>query len=335
MVVNSTQPNSLLHKKMSQILKLSHYLFIDCNDELFFKTFQNIVAMLSPCNIKPLSSEENILLTPHNCISSTCHDSNSSVSQILRIEVSFYGVKKTKSYQEEVRRPRIILQTEQLVHVGKLEYLKRCHLSPICVIWDFSDAHIRWADANHIGRSFALIPTMHQTRMGSYPITNLIPLINRSLDVVMFGAITRRRQIVLQKIRQEFSHWNYIYKTDYDLNRMKEAYLNTKICLIIHSYNPYSAGEYHRLSEMVPSGCVPVVESILDNFATDAYASCGGVVFASINQILNVTQFLLSHISQSSLSLARTENTFLRAKWWQEGIRWDMLLSSSSMIEMC
>ena len=86
---------------------------------------------------------------------------------------------------------------------------------------------------------------------------------------------------------------------------------------------------------MVPSGCVPVVESIADIFATDIYASCGGVVFASVDQILNVTEHLLSRISESSLSLAKTENTFLRARWWQESIRWNMLLSSSSTIEMC
>jgi len=267
---------------------------------------------------------------------------SSPLSTTMRIETSMIGNQQDRSYQTDQSRPRIILQPEQLDQFGStyLPYLKACHDSPLCMIWDFSDAHLKWAQAHGIGDSFLLLPIMHQSRFGEDYYNpereTLKPLKDRDLSMVMFAAMTQRRLPIQNRILRDYKHrWGlYKYTSNYNIEAQKRDYKNAKVCMVVHSYTAKSAMEFHRLGEMAPSGCMPIIESVQDTLAMDIYQRCGGVVLADYDQILNVTDHALQaiHKEQHNKShyfagMAYRRNVTARAQWWSRKIQWPDLLN--------
>ena len=164
----------------------------------------------------------------------------------------------------------------------------------------------------------------------------------RTIDVVFFGVMTPRRkqiQVQLQQIASQ-QNWNMIFEevenSGSRLKYMADQYQRSKICLIVHSFvgssitggdnaavtGTKSPGEYHRLSEMTPSGCLPVVETFGDEIGLDEYyRQCGGVVFSDLAYIPSVIQTLLS------TNYDNAEKMHGRVTWWYSyKIDWGNLL---------
>jgi hypothetical protein len=185
----------------------------------------------------------------------------------------------------------------------------------------------------------------------------LAPLNQRPIDVVFFGVMTPRRKQLQEKLEEIAlqQHWNLVLEevanSGSRLDYMANSYRNAKICLIIHSFftsNGGNPGEYHRLSELASSGCVPVVESFGDvlmvdgkNVMDDFYSHCGGVLFADLQELVGTLQAVLYSIyhgndrlqellGPSMPELAAKVDTLTsmddRLAWWNHVVQWDLVL---------
>ena len=139
----------------------------------------------------------------------------------------------------------------------------------------------------NVENSTVILPIMTQapvSRLAIYEPDIPKPLKERSLDMVFFGLITRR-QNVLTKTTQVYmeSHTGRQVVTwkNNSINAVADHYKEAKVCLIAHAYSSESAGETHRLSEFAPFGCIPVMEKWGDEFGMDRYESCSGAVFVN------------------------------------------------------
>lgn len=128
--------------------------------------------------------------------------------------------------------------------------------------------------------NFVLLPIMHQilSRLTAISPDNetLKSLIQRPLDIIFFGLITKRRKFLLEeKEKYQSSHPNskiLISKTrPKDLSYKASAYRNAKVCIIAHSFWNISGGEYHRLTEFGQYGCIPVMEEFADKIGMNQY----------------------------------------------------------------
>ena len=164
----------------------------------------------------------------------------------------------------------------------------------------------------------------------------------RPIDVVFFGVMTPRRKQIhaqLQQIALQ-QNWNMIFEevdnSGSRLDYMADHYQRSKICLIVHSFvgsgagagensaaGSRSPGEYHRLSEMAPSGCLPVVETFGDELGIDEYyRQCGGIVFSDLAYIPSVIQTLLT------TNYDNVDEMHGRISWWHyHQIDWKNVLS--------
>jgi hypothetical protein len=113
-----------------------------------------------------------------------------------------------------------------------------------------------------------------------------------------------------------------MFETNTDIQVQSEAYKNAKVCLIPHAYDWKSGGEYHRLSELGPFGCVPVLENFSDNIGIESYQRCGGAVFANYDDLLTTAEDVISKVDQGLYSSRSIKN------WWKAGIAWDTILPS-------
>jgi len=172
----------------------------------------------------------------------------------------------------------------------------------------------------------------------------------RPIDVVFFGVMTPRRkeiQLQLQQIALQ-QEWNIIFEEVADsgsrLDYMADLYQRSKICLIVHSFvgdtsssgsnkddddnttnnkqgGTKSPGEYHRLSEMAPSGCLSVVETFGDQLGVNKYyRQCGGVIFSDLAKIPSVIHTILTTNYDTKEKLQG------RVTWWNTRIEWGSLL---------
>jgi hypothetical protein len=187
----------------------------------------------------------------------------------------------------------------------------------------------------------------------------LAPLNQRPIDVVFFGVMTPRRKQLQEKLETiaKQQHWNLVLEevanSGSRLDYMANSYRNAKICLIIHSFftagggNP---GEYHRLSELAPSGCVPVVEAFGDvlmvdgennNAMGDFYGRCGGVLFADLQELVGTLQAVLYSIYHGNDRLQELLGPSMpelaakvdalnsmedRMAWWNDVVQWESVL---------
>ncbi|CAB9496223.1 expressed unknown protein [Seminavis robusta] len=313
---------------------------------------------------------------------------------MIRVEALFSPHRKTRGdmteplYLHQPNMAVIILQTEQIccTPYGKsvLPYLQLCHASPNCILWEYAPTNLQWLQQQGIADSTVLLPILHQHRLNTYYAsaststtgtgtgtgTGMLPLHQRPIDVVFFGVMTPRRkqlQAQLNQIAQQ-QEWNLVLQevenSGSRLDYMANAYQNAKVCLIIHSFfadkNP---GEYHRLAELAPSGCVPVVETFGDvlfwennkdqdnsnktNVMEDYYGHCGGVIFATLHELVPSIQAVLFSIRHDSSNhknsrlrevlgdsmpdlASKVENLPPmqdRLNWWNQPVQWDRILS--------
>ena len=153
--------------------------------------------------------------------------------------------------------------------------------------------------------------------------------------------MTQRRQQIQTQLQQIASQqdWTMVFEevdnSGSRLDYMADHYQRSKICLIVHSFvggngDPHdspttrstkSPGEYHRLSEMAPSGCLPVVETFGDDVGLEEYYhQCGGVIFSDLAYIPSVIQTLLTN------SYDDADKMQGRVAWWEHTIDWGHLL---------
>jgi hypothetical protein len=225
-------------------------------------------------------------------------------------------------------QPRIILQEEQISRnnpnatrgrgFNKINYFRECHSFEQCVIWDFSDANLRYLQEIGVGDSVMVLPMMIQHRL-SFDTANLPTLPSRRYDVAFFGILTPRR--VNFYVPDNHTDWKF-GKTA-NIGELVESYSNAKICLVLHAYHPLSSIELHRLSESVLSGCVPVMESWHDSYLFDNYTTCGGVVTANYTSLLLGEKVIQTTLEQIHRGEWDTKESL---EWWRRGIQWSTFL---------
>lgn len=325
----SSPPASRSYQKNIHVLQAAacYHVYDPHDNSIFSNVVQNIQTMLQGFGL-------------HAWASSQC---SPRTQYFLLVEISFYAMNADRtSYLCQTSfncsaLPRIILQSEQLEQVGAayLGYLKECHESPLCVIWDFSDHHYRWAERHKIADSVMLLPIMHQSLLSGddYKGERIVPLADRSLDIVFFGSMTSRRQSILNTTNHSSDCKNcgkFLFNYTFDKTHIRASYSNAKVCLIIHSYADQSAGEYHRLNELATiSGCIPVVEEFSDRIGIEIYEECGGVVFAPRDTILSKAQQIVKQVqdsNQTSVSSVSRMQQLRYLAWWQQNIQWERLL---------
>ncbi|CAB9504612.1 expressed unknown protein [Seminavis robusta] len=318
------------YEKTLQVLQSSSHFWISIHKHgIFSNVAQNMKVMLEGFGLLERKSKKK------------------PTRNSIVVEISYYALHDnandkttndchTTTSTTNCSAPRIILQSEQLHQVGQdyLPYLRACHEQPRCVIWEFSDYHWTWHQQHNLSDSVLLLPIMHQSLLGDYHGV-IIPLQQRPLDVVFFGAIKPRRQALWDRVtkQQQQHHWRFQYSTN--LTFIKQSYATAKICLIVHSYSNQSAGEYHRLVELAGSACRIVVEPFADTIGMHAYQHCGGVVVApSYHQILPTIRRVLQEIDHIKSTVLQDDNTTTldnetkrRLEWWNHKIQWERLLN--------
>eukprot|EP00585_Thalassiosira_rotula_P025719 CAMPEP_0196235122 /NCGR_PEP_ID=MMETSP0913-20130531/4991_1 /TAXON_ID=49265 /ORGANISM="Thalassiosira rotula, Strain GSO102" /LENGTH=189 /DNA_ID=CAMNT_0041516323 /DNA_START=8 /DNA_END=574 /DNA_ORIENTATION=+ len=175
--------------------------------------------------------------------------------------------------------------------------------------------------------SYVLLPVMTQTpsrlSMGEPKIAKIIQY--RSIDMVFFGLITKRRTF-LTKAADAYreAHPNRTVHIDHNNQpiSLAAAYAEAKVCLILHSYRSTSGGEYHRLSEFAPFGCIPVMENFADTIGIRVYERCGGAIFTNQTNMMAAAEDVIANIDRGSYNLGSKAIT----NWWKAGIHWEKIL---------
>mmetsp|Transcript_8697 Transcript_8697/g.15855 ORF Transcript_8697/g.15855 Transcript_8697/m.15855 type:complete len:412 (+) Transcript_8697:285-1520(+) len=238
-------------------------------------------------------------------------------------------------------QPRIVIQTEQLNAQKKIrKHVQKCHKSPLCVVWDWSEFNWNCAQ-KHLGNatdSIMLLPTMFQGRLDRIYFRNIdkpttLPLTERPADIAFFGLITGRRSRFKQEFIELYNQTTQGALPVLRVERLKsekelvKAYSNAKICPIVHSYHYEAAGEFHRLGDLRPSGCIPAMETISDDvFWTHILSQCGGVIFANYTDLPRVLVQQLMDLRQPNHAAVAETRQEAAMQWWKEGIHWDKVL---------
>ena len=313
----SSPTNSPSFQKNKQMLSNADRFHIHNPTGIFEKATESIIHTLSGYGLNHFKNE-------------TIDSDDSSSAKTIVIEWSaFFRSKKQRSKCKGSHcneMPRIIIQTEQvspgLLRRDGAEY-KECNQSSNCVIWDFSDANFEQFKKQEISDSVMIVPLMFQHFMNKEIPSELKPIKDRTIDAVMFGLMTRRRQIFSRVLSSNnsatLSSQNVVFRKQ---NRRKsniQAYADSKICFVVHSLMAESAGEYHRISEIARFGCILVVETIADKLTMDTLQRCGGVHFADLDDMPQAIQQNLVYTNASStLDLKERQQKF--DKWWSVGI---------------
>lgn len=173
--------------------------------------------------------------------------------------------------------------------------------------------------------------TQTPSRLSSYEPTSHKELKDRARALVFFGYLgwrSQRRRDILEKIQTylaKHANWSVVYKRSTDVLAQANAYKDAKVCLIPHAYHNISGGEYHRLSEFGPFGCVPVLENFADSIGIESYRRCGGAIFTNYNDLLAVSEDVVTKIDRGTYAGPNSKSI---ASWWKKGIQWEDILSS-------
>lgn len=302
---SSPQGSLSFHKIQRVLCKSSHYDASSITNGLFLAAKKNIVLALEGYGLKVIAKNSN------------------ETALLVEDAPNGESVKRTTTW---FNQPRIILQTEQLLASSVWSkygpYLTDCHKSPLCLILDFSDTNYREGVRRGIANSMLLLPFLIQDRLGDMS-AKAKPMNNRSISSVFFGSMLPRRK-AFQKMAQNYSfHETMKFSTEGNSANMVAAYVDAKICLIIHAYIENCGAEYHRISEVVTSGCQLVVESTGDVIGRRQYQECGGVVFADYNNLLPTVENVLSLLSSKDSERRMRQ----RIEWWKASIQWNQSLT--------
>jgi hypothetical protein len=165
--------------------------------------------------------------------------------------------------------------------------------------------------------------TQHTSRLEAHLPKSFKPLNERGHDMVFFASITSRRKPLLNQKRsylQAHPNMSITLETSGDSLHMANIYSDSKVCLIAHAYDREAGGEYHRLSEVAPFGCIFVMEQISDIVGVDKYQQCGGVVFTNFDHLFSTGEEVVAKVNKGF------NNHSMFLDWWQAGIQWESLL---------
>ena len=304
---HSSPPGSLSHMKLKEVLQSNSLFYMTFPGAIFTNNQENIASMLEGYGLtrldeRPPKEWTNVTLVELAITNGVCP----------LVEAGC------------LNRSRIIIQSEQYFK----DSVPWCHESPNCIVLEFSDRNYRNAQAKGMGDSFVLLPVMTQSpsRFAWLLPDDIKPLRERLYDIVFFmGVPTRRRQTYGNATNYLETHPNQTVKIGKDKNvrRQAAAYGEAKVCLVVHSYHDDSGGEYHRLSEFAPFGCIPVMETFGDTIGIDRYKECGRIVFASGPNLMEAAANVTAKIEQGWY-----KDIHSHVDWWKAGIQWETLLSS-------
>lgn len=314
MMMSSSPAGSPSYDKFKRVLDSNSRAFVNMGSPIFEFNNRAMARMLIGYGISPIfvypSTTEGVTL----------------VETIFTKSVCPIGEERCKN------QSRILIQTEQ--YIQKEDLIISCHQSPNCIILEFSDFNVQ-KTRDHFGDqglvdSIVLLPVMHQSpsRMSLHEPPSPKWLINRKYDAVFFGTMTNRRNGFHDEFVQPYRDAHPDVQILFHKGPNKKAslfaehYTDAKVCLLVHSYKNVSGGEYHRYSEFGPFGCIPVMEEYADSFGIDVYRRCGGARFATLDNLMNVTDTVLKEIDEG------LHNDTLTAivNWWKTGISWESLL---------
>jgi hypothetical protein len=224
---------------------------------------------------------------------------------------------------------RVILQSEQLnAKFAKRVFrpLKNCHFSPTCVVWEYSDFNYHLAKVHEpdLTPSFALVPTMIQPMHS--PLATSPFLGKRGLHVAGFfhGAAfavsdkwVKRRALFRDKILETARNqsWNVELQQTNHKPLLQAAYSNASTCPTVHASMASSAGEYHRLSEIIHYGCVPIFETFADTVGIELLRTCAKVYFATYDDMIPTISSILSDIKKDGEGVWKERMKAML--WWQ------------------
>ncbi len=225
---------------------------------------------------------------------------------------------------------RILIQTEQYF----TNHVLLCHDAPNCVVLEFSDYNLVKA-RNHdsvkdLADSFVLLPVMTQSptsRLSMYEPAVAKDPQSRSIDMVFFGLITGRREVLVELSNAyAVAHPDWIVRVGKDISAdsIGRQYSEAKLCLVAHSYHANSGGEYHRLSEMAPFGCIPVMEHFSDKIGIDIYEKCAGIIFENVTNLVEAAVDVIAKIDQGYYN----DRINAIVSWWRIGIQWETILQT-------
>ena len=150
------------------------------HDPLFASTTRNLISMLQGYGLTQMTTNSTV---------------DSDTKTVILLENSFHsGLRHGTSCKGSrcANMPRIVIQTEQ-DRPWLAAYLRACHQAPNCVIFEYSDYNVEWETTKHnLSSSVFLLPHMVQNRLDHLVPTILMPIANRTLDVVLFGVMTKR-----------------------------------------------------------------------------------------------------------------------------------------------
>lgn len=320
-----TPPGSRSFEKNQRLLQHIRHFHHGSLGGIFEATDKNIVSLIKGFGVRQI-------------------EAGSLTSRMNTTALVYYSIgfkttcrqKGVESCRNMADQPRIIIQTEQLPNAGPIKgHLKDCHKLPLCVIWDWSEYN--WAFANQtlgVAESMVILPTMFQGRFDPfYSWMNQVPLADRPVEIAFFGKATGRRSNLYDRFVQEYKRTTQGKLPVTRFGRLKipkslaRTYIDAKVCPIIHAYSNRAAGEFHRLGDFLPSGCIPIMESIPEDVAwTRILSECGGVIFANIAELPGVVVEQLMRLRGPSSSGAIYQRQAAAKLWWDEGINWGLLL---------
>jgi len=327
MINYSSPQGSKSFNKLKHVLDLHSEFFVDLKPfDLFQRNQESMATLLEGYGLKrlyesPAEGRSNVLLVETQFSSSTC--------PLKRDDCATRG--------------RILIQTEQIgfgYGESKIfkQLMKSCNESPSCIVFEYSDYNYERAVAEPYtwGNSYVLMPVMTQdpSRLNQFLPETRKEIKKRSIDVVLFGHMTVRREFIFQKSKAYTTYHpekKHLIKMEYDTHEMAKAYSDAKVCLIVHAHAEVTPGEYHRLSEIAAFGCILVVENFADKIGIDRYENCGGLIFADFDHIFETAVQVVEEIDDDLNSYKSTRR---HSDWWNAGVKWETILPEVFNIEV-
>lgn len=214
---------------------------------------------------------------------------------------------------------RILIQSEQLNgRFGSkiMQLLAQCDQVNSCAVWDYSDFHM--TEMTRVGfKSHMLFPMMYQSfdegdvdRYGAN-----MPIRSRPHDIGFIASLLPRRVAFDDLLGQE-NFTDVVYGMMSDQEKVHASYTHAKICLCLHVSEATSAGEYHRLSDVVRFGCVPIFEGFADHVGVQLIADCGGVYFVTAEELIPKSHQIINSL-QADVNNTWENKTLQFREWWK------------------
>lgn len=322
-LMNYSSPRgSPSYNKFKNILDSAFHFYIEKPGDFFTHTTQSIARMLEGYGHKRCDKKSS-------CLQDGANDSVILVDTFSWRPKSPCPLKKS----ECLNQPRIYIQSEQAASNAfkdmVLKDLMTCNESPSCIVWEFSEHTYNQLQDHGLWNSTILLPVMTQSpsRLSSFEPTMHKELKDRKHALVFFGYLgwkSQRRRDILEQMKSYPADWNIIYEQSTDSKFQADSYKDAMVCLISHAYHNESGGEYHRLSEFGPFGCVPVLERFADTIGIESYQRCGGAIFTNYSNLLTTSEDVIYKIRHG---LYEGPSSKAIAAWWKAGIQWETILN--------